>query len=190
MAKIKKNLLLRGVSGAVGDQFVIRRTRSGKTILSNKPEFDENREFTAPQLAQQNIFTRATLYAKKAQHLPFYKENYPDKATSPYNFAMKDYMHKPEILDIDITEWNGQVGDPIYILAKDNVLVSRVRLIIRANGETFDALDGGEAVESNVDGLTWVFTATEQVELAPGMQLDAYAYDMARNLTIDSLVLS
>jgi len=48
MAKIRKNLLIRGLTGSVGDQFVIKTTRSGKTIISNKPEFDDDREFTGP----------------------------------------------------------------------------------------------------------------------------------------------
>lgn len=190
MAKIKKNLLIRGLTGSVGDQFVIKTTRSGKTILSNKPEFDENREFTAPQVAQQTVFTKATIFARKAQNHPFYQENWPGKATSAYNLAMSDYLGKPEILDIDITEWNGRIGEPIYIMAKDNVMVTRVRVIIRPNGEDYDALDGGPAAESEFNGLSWVFTATKNVELMPGMQIDAYVYDMANNLTKESLVLS
>jgi len=190
MAKVHKNLLIRGLTGAIGDQFVIRKTRSGKTIVANKPEFDENREFTEPQITQQKVFTRASVFAKKAQNSPFYQQNFSGRATSAYNFAMMDYFGKPEILDIDITEWDGKVGQPIFILAQDNVMVTRVRLIIRLNGEDSGAVDGGEAVQSDTNGLSWVFTATEQVELTPGMQLDAYAYDMADNLTIESLVLS
>jgi hypothetical protein len=48
MARVRKNLLIRGLTGSVGDQFVIKTTRSGKTIISNKPEFDDDREFTGP----------------------------------------------------------------------------------------------------------------------------------------------
>lgn len=190
MARVRKNLLIRGLTGSVGDQFVIKTTRSGKTIISNKPEFDEDREFTEPQVAQQSVFTKATIFAKKAQHQPFYQENWPGKATSAYNMAMSDYLKKPEILDIDITEWNGRIGEPIYVMAVDNVKVARVRVIILANSEDNDALDGGPAVESEYNGLSWVFTATKNVELTPGMQIDAYVYDMANNLTKESLVLS
>jgi hypothetical protein len=54
MARVHNNIFVRGLSGAVGDQFVIRRTRSGKTIIANKPTFDENREFTESQICQES----------------------------------------------------------------------------------------------------------------------------------------
>jgi len=67
MAEVFNNIFVRGLTGAVGDQFVIRRTRSGKTIIANKPRFDENREFTPAQKAHQNAFREATRLCQRQQ---------------------------------------------------------------------------------------------------------------------------
>ena len=111
-------------------------------------------------------------------------------AAAAYNLAVADYFGKPEILDIDISRWTGQASQQIYIRAKDNFMVVRVRLVIRPNGQDYDALDGGEAVQSGTDGLLWVFTTTAPIDIVPEMQLDAYAYDLPGNLGKDTLVLS
>jgi hypothetical protein len=60
------------LTGAVSDQFIIRKTRYGQTIIANKPMFDENREFTDAQKAQQEAFRLATAYAKSAKNQPLY----------------------------------------------------------------------------------------------------------------------
>ena len=189
MAKVHNNIFVRGLTGAVGDQFVIRKARSGRTIIANKPMFDDDREYTDAQKTQQQKFRKATTYARTAQHQPLYQEKVVGTSLSAYNLAVADYFIKPLILDIDISRWTGAAGQPIVIRAQDNVLVASVRLVIRENGETYDAIDGGEAERSELDGLSWIFTTTVPITKTPGMQLDAYAYDLPGNLTIDSLVL-
>ena len=189
MARVHNNIFVRGLTGAIGDQFVIRKTRSGETIIANKPKFDPNREFTAAQLSQQERFKSASIYAKVAQKNAVYREKAAGTPLSAYNLAMADHQHKPEVLDIEINRWNGQVGQKIYIRAQDDFMVSRVRIVIRPSSENYDAVEGGEAVRSETDGLLWIFTATKPVQIIPGMQLDAYAYDMPGNLGRSSLVM-
>jgi hypothetical protein len=46
MAKVRNNIMVRGLSGAVGEQFVIRKDKAGRTIISNIPTFDEKRQFS------------------------------------------------------------------------------------------------------------------------------------------------
>ena len=190
MAHVQNNIFLRGLSGSVGEQFVIRRTRSGRTIIANMPTFDPEREYTDSQKKHQALFRRATTYAKLAQNQPAYRQKAAGTGATAYNLAVADYFGKPEILDIDISMWTGQPGQKIYIKAQDNFMVVRARLVIRPNSEDYDALDGGAAIQSTTNGLLWEFTTTQTIELAPGMQLDAYAYDLPGNLGKDSLVLS
>ena len=190
MAQVQNNIFLRGLSGSVGEQFVIRRTRSGRTIVANMPTFDPEREYTDSQKKQQELFRKATIYAKSAQHQAVYQLKAAGTAATAYNLAVADYFGKPEILDIDISRWTGQPGQKITIKAKDNFMVVRARLVIRPNSEDYDALDGGEAIQSTTDGLLWEFTTTQAITLTEGMQLDAYAYDLPGNLGKDSLVLS
>ncbi len=41
MAKVNNNIFVRGLSGSLGDQFVIRKGRGGETIVSNMPSSSE-----------------------------------------------------------------------------------------------------------------------------------------------------
>jgi len=56
MAKVRNNVVIRGLSGSFGDQMVIKMDKSRTDHREHKPEFDENREFTPAQQAQQERF--------------------------------------------------------------------------------------------------------------------------------------
>jgi hypothetical protein len=47
MAKVKLNALVESARGRLGNDLVLKRTRSGATILAKKPEFPKDRKFTA-----------------------------------------------------------------------------------------------------------------------------------------------
>ena len=69
MAKVRNNVVMRGLSGSFGDQMVIKIDKAGRTIVSNKPEFDPNRQFTPQQLDHQEAFREAANYAKVAKEI-------------------------------------------------------------------------------------------------------------------------
>src|SRR5215213_1871804 len=105
MAKVYNNIFVRGLTGAVGDQFVIRKTKSGRTIIANKPMFDENREFTEAQQEQQKAFRKATVYAKVARTQPIYVERAKGTDQTPYNLAVADWFGRPKVLGIITGDW-------------------------------------------------------------------------------------
>jgi hypothetical protein len=70
MAKVRNNIFVRGLSGAVGDQFVIKTTRSGKTIIANMPTFGEDRIFSEAQTSHQSAFREASAYARSSKTQP------------------------------------------------------------------------------------------------------------------------
>ena len=74
MARVHNNIFVRGLSGAVGDQFVIKTTRSGKTIVANMPTFDEDRVFSEAQMSHQSAFREASAYARSAKAQAVYVE--------------------------------------------------------------------------------------------------------------------
>lgn len=178
MAQVHNNIFVRGLSGAVGDQFVIRRTRSGKTIIANKPVFDENREFSESQKAHQSAFREATAYARKAKTQPLYIASAKANNSIPYNRAVADWFGKPEILQLDATSWNGEQGGTIRIKAQDDTMVVRVEVVIHQDGTI---LEQGDAVPSETDGMTWIYVTTAQVTPAAGILLEARAYDLPGN---------
>ncbi len=137
MAEVYNNIFVRGLRGAVGDQFVIRRTRSGKTIIANKPVFDENRVFTEAQLAQQSAFQRASAYAKAAKRNPLYIERAKARKSTSYNMAIADWFGKPAILGID-------PGQVIQVLAQDDTRVTRVQVTVHEHGTL---LEQGDALQ-------------------------------------------
>ena len=51
MAKVRSNIIIDGIGGMLGNQLVFKRDKAGRTILSVKPTFGENRVFSAAQRA-------------------------------------------------------------------------------------------------------------------------------------------
>ena len=159
MAKVKKNVVMKGLSGSLGDQLVIKRDKAGRTIIGVMPTFPDDREFSDAQKGHMADFRRATQYAKgtaKAQAI--YAEKAEDTPMSAYNVAVADWFHAPEIGEIDLSGWTGQAGEPIRIEALDDVLVKRVTVIITdAEGVL---IEQGAATQEE-DSLWWVYTTTQ-----------------------------
>ena len=131
MAKVHNNIFVRGLTGSVGDQFVIRKTRSGKTIIANKPRFDDNRKFTEKQKTHQDAFREATTYARFAQEQPVYIEMAKGTGSTAYNLAISDWFGAPKVLEINVDDWTGEIGQTIRVKARDKVMVARVTVVIR-----------------------------------------------------------
>lgn len=190
MAQVHNNIFVRGLTGPVGDQFVIRRTRSGKTIVANKPTFDPNREFSTSQKSHQQAFREAAAYAKSAKTQPVYVERAKATNSIPYNVAISDWFGKPEVLNIDISSWTGEMGQVIRVKAQDNVKVTRVHVMIRADNSRATALEEGEAVQIDPNGLLWLYTTKTVVPMIPGTRLDVMAEDLPGNIGGDALELN
>ena len=174
MARTFNNIFVRGLTGTVGDQFVIRRTRDGKTIISNIPHFRENREFTEQQKEHQEAFRNAIMYAKSAKDQSTYQEQAKLTGKSAYNLAVKDWFGMPEVLEIDTSEWTGKAGETIHVKAQDNIQVAGVNLKIdNGNGTTFEQ---GMAVKG--ENLWWRYTTKTDVSLASAPRIVATARDL------------
>ncbi|MBN1428825.1 MAG: hypothetical protein JXB07_10605 [Anaerolineae bacterium] len=177
MAKVRKNIVISGSSGALGDQLVLKRDKAGRTILSAKPTFPEDREFTQAQKDQMAAFREATLYAKSAARTEaIYAEKAKDTPRSGFNVAMADWFHAPEIGEIDLSGWTGQAGERIRVKALDDVKVERVTVLI-ADAE--DVIIEQGAAEQ-VDGLWWVYTTTQAAAGRP--KVIALAQDLPGNI--------
>ena len=50
----------------LGDQLVFKKDKAGRTVISYKPNFDENRMFSPAQQTQQEAFREAIAYGKSA----------------------------------------------------------------------------------------------------------------------------
>ncbi|MBP6177433.1 MAG: hypothetical protein KA480_03865, partial [Anaerolineales bacterium] len=178
MAKVRNNIFVRGLSGSVGDQFVVKQSRDGKTIISNSPTFNQNRSFSAAQLDQQDKFRDAVAYARSAQLLPIYAERSKDAQRSSYNLAIADFFHAPEVREVDASGWTLQAGQVIRVRVLDDVQVSQVTLMIHDGmGEVFEQ---GNATMA--DGGWWVYATTAAAE--DGAKLKVTARDLPGNVVV------
>ena len=179
MAKVSGNLILHGASGTLGDQIVIRQ-RGGKTFLSASPTAPKG-EPSAAQLAQRQRFQQAVLYGR---HLD--TENKADYATkadglhSAYNVAVADFLHAPDVDEIDVTNYAGAVGDTIRIRTTDDFKVVQVQVAIY-NGDG-SLVEQGDAVQANNE-IDWIYTATASNVSLDGDKIVIKVSDKPGNIT-------
>ncbi|HCR72014.1 MAG TPA: hypothetical protein DIW23_11260 [Anaerolineae bacterium] len=176
MAKVRKNLIIQGLSGSLGEQLVIRHDRAGRTIVAVSPSFDPDRTFSEAQQETQERFRQATAYAKVAKDEDVYVEKADGKAVSAYNVAVADWFHAPEILEVDMSAWDGVQGQIIRVKVLDDVQVTQVNVVI--TDEQGDAIEQGSAVQQ--DGLWWSYTTTENASGTP--RVIASARDLPGNI--------
>jgi hypothetical protein len=165
MAKVRANVLVRGLSGAVGGQVVLRHMRDGSTVVADMPDFS-NRKFSQKQKDHQSRFQRAAAYAKDAaQRYPIYAELAAGTLKNAYNVALSDWVHPPVIHKIERSEGY------IRILASDNVMVTKVQVTIL--DQEGNVVEKGEGVRG--EGDLWEYASCAQG------QVMAEAWDLAGN---------
>lgn len=160
------------------EKLVICTTRSGKTLITNKPIPELKRETGFPKSMQEAV-RRAVTYAEYAWDQPVYEYRAVGTPLSAYNLAVADYLGRPQVLDIDVRGWTGGIGQEIRIRAKDNFMVLSVRLAICGTEFLWEE---GEATQSESDNLLWIYTTTTPVTREPGLRLEAFAYDLPGNV--------
>lgn len=150
MAKIVNNILIRGMTGSLGGQIILKSGKGGQTIVCAKTNDMNKRKPTPAQLAHQQSFREAALYASEAQREEIYLAKAKGKAKSPYNVALADWFRKPRILQVNQSGWSGGSSGLIRVQALDDVKVAQVS--VRISDETGVTLEEGPAVEA---GASW-----------------------------------
>ena len=112
--------------------------------------------FNEAQLSQQESFREATAYAQSVKSNPVYIQKADALDLTPYNVAVADWFHAPEILEVDLSAWSGQTGQSIHIKAVDDVQVQQVSLVITDENDA--VLEQGAATQA--DSLWWIYTTT------------------------------
>lgn len=137
MAKVKRNMIISGVSGSLGPDHYARITKDGRTIISQKPDFS-NRQFSEAQLNVQSRTKQAAEYAMAIYKInPIYAKKAAGTSKNAYNIAVGDWHNAPVIWRI---EWN---AGQIRVSAHDDVLVTGVTITVL--DQDGNPLDQGEA---------------------------------------------
>lgn len=165
MAKVSRNPVIQGISGAVG-KLVFRQMPDGSTYVSAKPDFS-HRKFSEGQKEHQSRFQRAVAYARDAaKSQPIYGELAAGTIKSAYNFALSDWFNPPVIHCVERRD------GLIRVEASDNVMVTRVVVtILDVEG---NVIEKGEAAK--VDERWWEYAVSMDGKVA------AEAWDLAGNV--------
>ncbi len=177
MAKVGKNIIITGLSGSLGDQLVIKMGKGGQTIISTTPKFPAGREFTAAQTTQHQRFGEAAAYAKDAaKQEPLYAEKAAGTAQSAYNVALADFLHPPEIVEIDVSAYTGKIGETIRARVQDDVKVKQVKVVIATDQDQL--IEQGAATPGT--GLWWNYAATVNAT-SGNVKVIVHAWDLAEH---------
>jgi len=189
MGESKNNLATEGLSGQVGNLVFRRRKGDGKVFVSVHPSSHEG----GPSEAQQKVnskFQEAVIYGKSVIADPATKALYSEKAApgqSAYNIAVADYFSAPDIKEVDLSAYTGEVGSTIKVKAVDDFKVAKVQVQIAGVDGT--VVEEGAAV-LQTDGLYWVYTATQKNATPTGDKITITAWDIPNNSSVQSSVIS
>lgn len=179
MTEVNLNETVNGYSGSIG-RLVFRKYR-GRTIVGRKPV--STKPPTEGQLAQREEFKEAVAFAKFAMVDPALREFYEPIALqrdiTVYALAVGDYLKKPSIKPLDLSNYKGNIGDPIKIRAMDDIGLADVDVNIVAQDGT--PIERGKAVETGLGSGKWTYTATKQVALGTDIFIEVVGVDHAGN---------
>ena len=155
MAKVRNNMFVRGLSGKLGGQFVLRTLRDGRTIVCNVPNFSK-RKLSKDQKQHHKRFQEAAAYAKSASRsLPIYAQLAAGTMKNAYNVALGDWFHPPVIHKVE------RCGNTIRVQARDNVMVASVQVLVL--DEKGKVMEKGEGVKKKGDW--WEYAPTAEGKL-------------------------
>lgn len=189
MAIVYDNIFTTGLNGKVGRQIVFRY-RNGVTYVSKYPTFTKAK--TEAQKKQISRFREAVLHAKTMLNDSEIYAIYAEKAAqaskpvTAYNMAIADYLHAPEIHNIDLDTYHGKVCDAIIISATDDFQVNGVMIeIFRDDGSLLE-LGVAQAI---ANGPEWVYYAQSVNDSPKGCKVIASVSDFAGNVTVKELII-
>jgi hypothetical protein len=174
MANLNNPMIARGV------------TRSGKIVVAEKPLFDDHRLRISGKGSHREALREAITFANFVETHEVYIHKAMELGTTPYNLAITDWFGAPKVLEIDVDGWTGEKGQTIRVKARDNVMVTRVTVIIRDLDE--NVLETGDATPSAEDNAWWNYTTQSQINMTPFPTVEAIAEDLPGNT--DSFAIS
>lgn len=188
MAKVKtNNPFFNGVSGMIGNNFVIRQMKD-RIIIANKP--CKRKRTSEKQLQQNTRFRYANEYAKRAMAVPALKALYAKgiggtKRTA-HQVAVGDFLKAPVVHEIEVKDYTGVPGELIRVRATDDFRVASVSITITAaDGRV---IEKGVATPRGKRGL-WRMSTSVRNPDARGTVIEVVAKDYAGNETVRVVVV-
>ncbi|MGA3013399.1 MAG: hypothetical protein ABSD71_05135 [Bacteroidales bacterium] len=162
MAISFKNVITREYSGRVGD--IVFRNYRGKSVMAKRPDCSKVVKSPA-QLENQKRFAKAVKSSKNVKSDPerceYYRKNKKKKSQDVYHAAMSDYLTRPKVQKVDLSNYRGLKGNVIRISAWDKFRVETVSVKILS--EMGQLIESGSAVSRLFSGnREWDYIATTE----------------------------
>jgi hypothetical protein len=175
MAKIRLTGPVVGISGSMDEMVFV--DRDGQTIAYMKKK--RKGEKSEAELSRDDRWAVARAYAQSVMDDPvkwdLYKTVAKEKKTTPFILAMNDYRNAPSFRPLDLQMYQGRVGDPITILAKDDVGLIAVEVKIDRQDGT--DVETGVAVENGVRTGIWTYTVTQALPKGTDVFIEVVGWD-------------
>jgi hypothetical protein len=161
MARVDHNPLLKGVSGAINKQFVLKQY-NGKVIMTAFPDMSDIKP-SELQVVYRGKFTLANAYSKKILRDPLWKEAYKAKVQGMQranNIAVKDYYNPPSVesVSLDVDQRSGE--HILKIIAIDDFKVIEVEVVLLDKDNNI--VEKGSATETSE--WNWKYVVEKDLE--------------------------
>jgi hypothetical protein len=181
MANSNNSVITGKFRGALGKELVFREWE-GKTVVAKAPKSREG-EPTPGQVQTQEKFLLASKYARAVMEGK--DQGIRDAYTAAlrprqnlFSRAVQDFMTAPIVKSIGTGNYTGTIGTKIMVRAVDDFRVTGVMVEIQAANGT--QLEKGNA-EQQVNGIDWIYTATQANNPLTGSKIKATATDVPGN---------
>ena len=156
---------------------------SVKTLMTRPPDM-RGIVPTAGQLDQRQRFRLATVYSRMAFADPATRSLYAEAAAErrkPILAVMiADFLHAPSIDEVDVSAYEGTIGSPIYVCARDDFLVQTVQIkIMDTNRQVLES--GFAEIEAGTG--RWKYTGQTNISAAGYIRIQALVTDCPGNVT-------
>jgi len=179
MSDVELNETINGYRGSIGK--LIFKKYKGRTIVARKVA--SSKPPTEGQLAQRAEFAEAAAFAKTVYANPallaFYEPIAKQRDLTVRAVAMGDYLKKPTIKPLDLSNYKGRIGDPIRIRVYDDIGLADLNVKIDAQDGT--DIESGAAVEDGERSGKWIYTANATVALGADVFIEVSGVDHAGN---------
>ena len=179
MTEANLNPTIDGYRGSIG-RLVFKRYK-GRTIVAKKPVVTA--EPSPAQTMQRQQFKAAAAFGKFAQADPalhaFYDPIALERGITVYTVALTDFLTKPTIKPLDLSNYKGRVGDTLLIHATDDIGLADLDVNISSDQGTL--IEEDKAVETGTGSGMWTYTATAPVALGSDIFIEVVSVDHAGN---------
>jgi len=186
MANIVLNPAIQVISGDVAG-FVYRQQSDGSVVLAKKAMVDPDRELSEAQSEHIQKFKEASARYRRLMEdtdlQTAYQKVLEERGSKRLRaLVIGDILRASKIGTIDLSNYHGEVGDTIRIIAEDSVGVSRLSLSITDVTNVQPVESAEMPMNGKVSGtVEWLFTATQAVTAGHEVQVHVTAYDLAGN---------